>query len=484
MQKTLKLNHKLLPFLTKPQPIKVAIGGRGSGKSIGIGDMLIFKMDTERCDVYCLREFQDSISDSVHRVFEGSINDRLKLTGWDVQNSKIISPYGNCTTYKGANRNPDAMQSAQGYKYSWFEEAHRASQSSLDKLLPTILRNPGAQCWFTANPQSSADPFSMRFINPYLEILNRDGVYEDELHYITVVNWKDNPWWNPEQEALRVWDYENISRAKYYWIWEGKFNDEVDRSIIKTEWFDAAIDAHKLERLKNAFKPNGLKIAAHDPSDGGSDAKGYALRHGSVFTRICKMQGGEIDKGADWAIALAKSDGADWFTWDCDGMGAGLKRQVDQAFTGTKCQTHVFKGSLSGKGQDRAGEKYQDNGKGQALTYQEVFKNNRAQYYKTLADRFYNTYKCVIEGQYIDPDDMISIDSDGVENMQELRSETCRVPAKPNNNGLFQVMSKQDMAGEGIKSPNMTDAMMMATWFPPLQQSWDELPDLYEAYRV
>jgi len=298
------------------------------------------------------------------------------------------------------------------------------------------------------------------------------------------VNWKDNPWWNPEQEALRVWDYENISRAKYYWIWEGKFNDEVDRSIIKTEWFDAAIDAHKLERLKNAFKPNGLKIAAHDPSDGGSDAKGYALRHGSVFTRICKMQGGEIDKGADWAIALAKSDGADWFTWDCDGMGAGLKRQVDQAFTGTKCQTHVFKGSLSGKGQDRAGEKYQDNGKGQALTYQEVFKNNRAQYYKTLADRFYNTYKCVIEGQYIDPDDMISIDSDGVENMQELRSETCRVPAKPNNNGLFQVMSKQDMAGEGIKSPNMTDAMMMATWFPPLQQSWDELPDLYEAYRV
>ena len=69
----LKVNKKLERFLTTPKPIKVAIGGRNSGKSIGFGDMLTLKMATENADIYCLREFQDSISDSVHRVFQDSI---------------------------------------------------------------------------------------------------------------------------------------------------------------------------------------------------------------------------------------------------------------------------------------------------------------------------------------------------------------------------------------------------------------------------
>ena len=54
---TLKINKKLEYFLTKPKQLKIAIGGRGSGKSIGIGDALTFKMATEKADIYCLREF-------------------------------------------------------------------------------------------------------------------------------------------------------------------------------------------------------------------------------------------------------------------------------------------------------------------------------------------------------------------------------------------------------------------------------------------
>jgi len=171
----LKVNKKLERFLTTSKPLKIAVGGRGSGKSIAIGDMLTFKMATEQADIYCLREYQDSISDSVHRVLKGSVVDRIGLEGWDIQENKIVAPNGAQTAYKGAARNPDSIQSAQGYKYSWFEEAHRASQTSLDKLLPTILRNPGAECWFSANPQSSADAFSKRFINPYLSERKRSG---------------------------------------------------------------------------------------------------------------------------------------------------------------------------------------------------------------------------------------------------------------------------------------------------------------------
>lgn len=466
----LRVNRKLEPLLRKPKPIKVVIGGRSSGKSIGIGDIMSMKMQTESCDIYCLREYQDSILDSVHRVFVESINERLKLKGWDIQENKVVSPAGNRTNYKGASRNPDSIQSAQGYKYSWFEEAHRASKASLDKLLPTILRNPGAECWFSANPQSSADPFSQRFIVPYLDEINTKGYYEDDIHLIVVANWRDNPWHGAESEALRKWDYENRPRAEYDWIWEGKFNDSVEGSIIRPEWFDAAVDAHKLERLSKVFKQTGAVVAAHDPFDDGGDAGGFAVRHGSVITKVKSKKSGEIDEVCDWATGEAIQAGSDWFVWDGDGMGTGLKGQIAQAFNGTKTKYHMFRGSLSGSGQDNAGKVYMpDAGDGDTKpkTYAETFKNNRAQYYMELSRRFHNTYKCVDKGEYIDPDDMISIDSDGVDDLTGLRSQLCRIPMKPNPRGLQQIMSKEEMKKMEIESPNEGDAVMMSMFSPP-----------------
>lgn len=465
----LRVNRKLEPFLTKSKPIKVAIGGRGSGKSIGFGDIFTMKMDLEGCDVYCLREFQESIEDSVHRVFVGSIQERLQLEGWEIQENKVISPRGNRTKYKGASRNPDSIQSAQNYKYSWYEEAHKASKSSLDKLLPTILRNPGAECWFSANPQSRADAFSKRFIVPYLKELERDGYYEDDIHLIVVINWRDNPWWNAEQEALRSWDYEHRPRAEYDWIWEGKFHDQVDGSIIKPEWFDAAVNAHKLPHLEKVFEPKGARIAAHDPFDDGNDAGGFALRHGSIIRSVKRKDSGEIDECCDWATENAIQLDADWFVWDGDGMGTGLKRQVSDAFAGKSIKYHMFRGSLSGSGQDNATKNYnpQSGDKDtKTKTYAETFRNNRAQYYIALADRFYSTYRCVVKGEYIDPDLMISLDSDGIEDMEGLRSQVCRIPRKANPNGLIQIMSKQDMKKLEIDSPNETDSIMMSLFAP------------------
>lgn len=463
MKKTLKVNAKLLPFITEPQPIKVAIGGRGSGKSLGLGDMLTFEMDAKGFDVYCLREFQDSLTDSVHKVFKSAIQERLKLEGWDVQGNTVIAPNGAKTTYKGANRNPDAMQSAHGYKRSWFEEAHRASQDSLDKLLPTIIRTPGAQCWFSANPQSSADPFSERFITPYLKELTKHGVYQDEMHYIVVVNWRDNPWWTDEQEALRAWDYDNLPRAKYDWIWEGKFNDSVDNAIILAEWFDAAIDAHE----KLGFEPRGMKVVCHDPSDTGPDDKGLCLRHGSVFLNVEAKDTGDVNEGCDWATGYAIQEQADCYIWDCDGMGVSLRKQTLESIAGKKMEHVMFKGS---EGVDNPNDVYQpvSHSKTKAKTNKQTFKNKRSQYYWYLRDRFYNTYRAVEKGEYIDPDELISLSSK-IPDLQSLRAEVCRIPLKQTGNGMIQILNKIEMQRLKIPSPNMADSMMMSLASPNVQ---------------
>lgn len=432
------------------------IVNHNSGKSVGLTDMAVLRMATEHIDVYCLREFQDSIAESMHREFQASIGDRLKLAGWRITDTYVQAPGGGRTTYKGANRNPSSIQGATNYKLSLFGEAHTASKETIDRLLPTILRKPGHQCWFEANPQSSEDAFSQRFIVPYLEALDRDGVYEDDMHLIVRCNWRDNPWWNEEQERLRMWDYLNRSRAEYLWIWEGHFNDSVPNGLIQAEWFDACVDAHK----KIGIVPRGARVAAHDPADSG-DSKGYAMRHGWVVLRVEEKKDGDVNEGAHWACALANEDKVDCYTWDCDGLGLALGEQTARDFLGTTRLVSMFKGS---EGPDNPDGIY-DPGYGEVVDRKKVkdaVRNKRAQYYLELRDRIYRTYRAVAHGEMCDPDRLISFSSD-IKVLSKLRAELCRMPIKPQvSGGRFDLYSKKEMRVHfRIASPNLGDSVMM-----------------------
>lgn len=470
----LKLPKKLQPLL-KPKKFKIIYGGRGSGKSMSVGDILLMRAQTEAIKVGCMREMMNSIDDSVHALLGDEI-DRLQLQGFEIQHNCILHKDGGEFKYKGLARNPESVKSMHGFNIFWVEEAATLSKKSLDLLTPT-LRAEGSELWLTFNPASSADAVYQEFIEPFKEELEKNGYYEDDLHMIIKVNYCDNPFFPENLEQLRLKHLDAKSRAEYDHIWLGETNDQVENSIIKKEWFDAAVDAHKKENLVNVFKPHGAVIAAHDPSDTGNDAKGYALRHGSIIKRVLAKDSGEIDEGCDWAISNAIRDNADWFVWDGDGMGTGLKRQISDGLSGKRCKYHMFRGSLSGSGQDHAEDVYlkTDDDSENKKTYAETFKNNRAQYYMELARLFYNTYRCVVKGEYVAPEDMISLDSDGIENMAGLRAEVCRIPLKENNTGLYQIMTKLEMKKLDISSPNMSDAIMMSLWAPKAKPKWGKL---------
>lgn len=458
---TIQVPEKFKRVLTSTRRFIILIGGRGSAKSESVGRLVTMRAQTEAADILCGREFQSSIDDSVHKLLKTLILDTLALTGFRVLERRIDCLTGGGMRFKGFARNSSAVKSAQGFKYSWIEEAQTLSAESIRDLTPTI-RMAGSQLLFTANPMSSGDPFSKRFIVPYLKDLTRDGFYEDELHLIIVMNWRDNPW-HGVLEAERVWDYEHLSRAEYDHIWEGAFDDHVENSIIPAEWFDAAIDAH----ITLGWKPLGAKVLAHDPSDKGPDAKGLAYRHGSLVLECCDKEGLDINEGCDWALDYAIENQADVYIWDCDGLGAGLRRQTLKAIAGKKMQHVEFRGS---KGVDQAKQVYQrvDSHRNyKAKTNEDTFKNRRAQYYWALRDRFYKTYLAVNNQQYQDPAEMISISSQ-ISNVAALRAELCRIPRRPNGSGLIQIMSKEEMARQKppIASPNMADSLMMTMATP------------------
>lgn len=449
----MQLPKRLKPLITMPKRFKVIIGGRGSGKSVSVGDICLMDAQTKGIKTACFREYQTSIDDSVHALLSGEIQ-RLGLQGFDVQQQTIKYAGEDAFKFKGLARNPEGIKSMYGFGRFWVEEAQTISFNSLKALTPTMREQDG-EIWFTGNPRSSVDPFSQRFIKPWEKQLRRDKFYEDDLHLVIWINYDENPLFPESLEQERQYDQDHLSSALYRHIWLGEYYDEVEDTIIPVEWFDAAIDAH----VKLGFKPEGAVICAFDPSDEGGDSKGIAIRQGSVVLDVDEMTHGDAGEGMDWAILKARNALADWFVWDCDGLGVSLKREADRGFDGGRTQLYMFKGSESPEDADAL---YLDGKRNR-----DVFYNKRAQYYWRLRERFENTYKAVTKGQYINPDDMISISSNML-TIDQLRSEVCRIPQKRNNNGKIQIMSKLDMAKKPyeLPSPNMADALMMSMYAP------------------
>jgi phage terminase large subunit len=459
----LEVPEKILPVATKKKRFKILIGGRGSGKSVSVAKILSARVAMEGIKVLGARELMNSIEESVHSVVKDEIL-TTGISGFEFQKTAIHHDNGGGFIYRGLSRNPAAVKSINQVDVAWVEEAQTLSEESIEMLTPSI-RAAGSEIWMTANPGSSKDPFSRRFIKPFEKELKAKGYYEDDMHLIIFVNYCDNPWFPPELEQERQFDYENKSRAKYNHIWLGDYDDTVENAIILPEWFDACVDAH----IKLGFEARGVEVVSHDPSDLGNDSKGLAYRHGVVFKDICEKQTGDINAGGDWAADYALSVKPDVFIWDGDGMGVGLRRQFNQAFRDKMISLQMFQGSA---GVDRPDEIYEDGRDSQKKTNKQTFKNKRAQYYWDLRDRCYKTYQAVKKGKYIDPDELVSFASE-IEAIDLLRSELCRIPLKDNGAGLIQIMSKKEMRKMGIESPNMADSAIISLANQPMVEYSD-----------
>ena len=452
----LLVTDKLAPFMFDRKRFKVGLGGRGGTKSQTCVDILIHKVQTEQKRVCCFREFGSSIEDSVWSLISDEIG-RMNVSGFNIQTRKIGHKDGGYFKSKGLGRDSKAVKSYSGFDYFLVEEGDFLTLEILKDLTPT-LRKEGSELWIIFNPQSRTDATAKRFLLPFYKELLKNGVYEDDLHYIVWTNYDENPWFPETLEQERQFDEMHLSRAEYDHKWLGHFNDEIENNIIKAEWFDAAIDAHK----KLNFKPRGIEVLAHDPSDEGLDDKAICYRHGSVVLDIQRKKFGDVNEGMDWALEHAIQRQVDLFVWDADGMGISLNRQVEDALKEkTNINYQMYKGSNK---VDHPGQIYEGltANKKKHKTNKETFFNKRSQRIWSIRDRFFNTWLAIEKKVYSDPDKLISISS-GIEEIEILRSEVTRIPRKPNNNGLIQIYPKPEMRTKfKIESPNEFDALTMA----------------------
>jgi phage terminase large subunit len=205
--------------LLEPARYKGAFGGRGSGKSHFMAEMMIEAhiMNQGRNSV-CVREIQKSLNQSVKKLLEGKIQALNAGAYFEVQDAVIKAKQGNgMILFQGMqNHTADSIKSLEGYDCAWVEEAQSLSQRSLDLLRPTI-RKPDSELWFSWNPHSADDPVDMLL----------RGEKPPPRSVVVPVNYDDNPWFPDElREEMEYDRARDIDKWNHVWCGDYLKNSE------------------------------------------------------------------------------------------------------------------------------------------------------------------------------------------------------------------------------------------------------------------
>jgi phage terminase large subunit len=204
---------------------RVFWGGRGSGKSWAIAEALIRKAAAVPLRVLCLREIQNTMRDSSHKVLSDTIR-RLGLESWfNITATSITSKVGSEFMFKGCFGNIDGIRSMEGIDLVWAEEAHSIAEASWRVIIPTI-RKPGSEIWISFNMDSEEDATYRRFVAPNVV---RENVICHK------VNFDANPYFSDElreeMEFDRDYDYE-----LYEHVWLGMPKKVSDAIVLNRKY--------------------------------------------------------------------------------------------------------------------------------------------------------------------------------------------------------------------------------------------------------
>jgi phage terminase large subunit len=396
------------------------------------------------------------------------------MEGFSINSTSITHTSGGAAFYKGLARNPASIKSvvADGI---WVEEGETLSDKTLKAFSASFrisaakkskARRAGKEAKIpdiiiTMNRGSSNDPISKEYLKDADAEIDKKGWYADEDVLIVQVNYSDIPkqWFETSGlEKERARDERRMSKAQYDHKWLGAYSDSIDNAIIMPEWFDACVDAHKkLEHLGEWGL--GQHRVAFDPADVGNDPEAIAYAKGNIIEDAIQSDVKDIEAATNWACSFANEKRVDVFTWDCDGMGIGLKSQVSNAFSGARIETFQFKGSHGAHEPDHVYQEV-DEEQEDPKTNKETFMNQRTQFYFDLRDAMFRTWLAVEKGRYFDVDELISFNGT-IEHIGLLRSELCRIPRKFVSSGRLRLYTKAEMVAMKIPSPNMADCIMM-----------------------
>jgi phage terminase large subunit len=242
------------------------------------------------------------------------------------------------------------------------------------------------------------------------------------------------------------------------------YSASVDGVIIPALWVQAAVDAH----VKLGIEPTGERWGALDVADRGIDKNAFAAGQGVVLEYCDEWSGtdaGDLFASTQRCFNLCDELRLSGFSYDADGMGVAVRgdarvineQRLKDNPLAKRIKTLPFRGSASGDKlyQPEAFVKGAD-GKPLDRRNKDYYANYKAQSYLHLRWRFQQTYRAVVKGMKVDPDDIISLSSK-IPKLSKLIVELSQPVYDQNTVGKMLV----DKAPDGVASPNLADSVMM-----------------------
>lgn len=426
-----------------PVRFRVLHGGRMSSKSHDMAGVAIARANFSTERFLCLRMFQNRIADSVYTL----LKDKISYFDLD-KNFKIYADAiehktnGSLFRFYGVARNVDEIKSFEGATVSWWEEAHLMTESAFNTVRPTVMRNDGAEMWFSFNARFATDfAWKRLVISPPRGTLIRQ------------INYDENPFLSPSALA----DIESAFEEDYdlaVHTYQGVPFDSDDSVVIKRAWLQAAIDAHKTVKPLSGTWTGG-KTVGYDVADDGDDKNATTAMDGMVCIDLDEWKGGqdELRESAARVKMTAERLQASQVGYDSIGVGAGTGSHLNSL----GWRRH-YRFNAGGKVVDPK-RHYGDT----KITNEDFFANLKAQAWWLAADRFRNTYLAVTKGRQFPADQMISLSSEcDVKLLNKLIDELSTPMRDFDNAGKVKVESKKDLAKREIVSPNIADSFIIA----------------------
>ncbi len=398
------ISKKLNPLYEKHR-YKVYHGGRGSAKSWGFAEAIIYYLTNYSIRVLCCREIQKSITDSSYQLLVDTIQ-RYGLDDlFDITKTKILNKTnGGYIIFEGIKSNTSKIKSMEGIDICWVEEAESLSKESWKILTPTI-RKTGSEIWISFNPfATDDDTWNMFVLNPPLNSI------------VVEMNWGDNPKFPQVLEDERKAEYDNGVRvgdmAIYNWIWEGKPLGQSYNTLITPRMI--------AESKSRIIMPNNeMPIAGLDVARFGDDDIELVVRHGNKI--ICRetLFSGTTDEVAEWAAELLIKYDVNICVVDAAGS-AGVYDRLNSIMR-SSCEVVEYNGAFAAKDSKK-------------------HLNLRAESWDLMRDWVTNT---------------------GVLSNESKWDELSRVRYTYKGKNQKALLTKEQMRAKGIKSPNAGDALSM-----------------------
>ena len=424
---------RVLPDGT-PVTVRVLHGGRMSSKSHDAAGMAIARANHHEERFLCTRMYQNRIADSVYTLLKDKIS-YFKLDG----NFKVYSDAiehktnGSLFRFYGISRNIEEIKSFEGATVWWNEESHNLTKTMFTTIRPTIMRNPGAEMWFTLNGQLVSDYSWQRLVEK-----------PPKGALVRLINYPENPFLS--ESALRdIQDEFDEDEELATHIYLGVPLSDDANSIIKRSWVNACIDAH----IKLDISMEGRNCVGYDVADSGDDRNCVTVFNGAIAEHMEAWKAGEdeLSESSLRAHAFTSHDGL--LSYDSIGVGAGVGSILKKA--GKK---NYSKFNAAGEVMNPTKE-YSPK-----ITNKMKFENLKAQAWRDVADRMRNTFNAVTKGYTYSASEMISISSD-IKGLEELKGELCAPRADYSRRGLDMVESKKEVKKRIEKSHDLADSFIM-----------------------